>query len=508
MLEAGVTDALCPDEDAEPLPVPSLRAVTLHLAHAARTASPRRLALAAGLLDAVLQGPLPETVTVSEPEGFAFYALYPEAYAKAGRRFLRAARPARATVLGLRSIGTTLAAVVAAELEAAGIPVRGLSLRPRGHPFDREARLGSALRRALEEGAGGHVLVVDEGPGISGSSFACAAAAATQAGVPDDRVALFPSWDAPASALRSEAARERWTRHARWTVPFEETGIVSRLAARWGSLEDLSGGLWRRRWPPATPPAIDPRHERRKLLAPQAVLKFTGLGARGERMRARAERQAEAGLAPGVLGLSDGFLALAPVAGRPASPGDLGAGLIDAMARHVAALAREEAGPVRAADLLAMIRQNLPDAVGASWLNDQGAVAATRPAILGDGRMLPHEWLLTDGAPLKTDGLDHHDDHFWPGAQDPSWDLAGAMEEWGMDPGARAALLGRYVALTGDRYVARVLPLNRVAYLAWRLGYASLSAETLGDDPDGRRMAALRDRLALQARAALAEGAS
>ena len=224
------------------------------------------------------------------------------------------------------------------------------------------------------------------------------------------------------------------------------------------------------------------------------------------RMRARAERQAEAGLAPGVLGLGDGFLALAPVAGRPASPGDLGPALVEAMARHVAALAHEEAGPARAADLLAMTRQNLPEAAGASWLDDQGAVAATRPAIRGDGRMLPHEWLLADGAPLKADGLDHHDDHFWPGAQDPAWDLAGAMEEWGMDGGARAALLDRYVALTGDRDVARVLPLNRVAYLAWRLGYATLSAETLGDAPDGPAMAALRDRLAARARVALAEG--
>ena len=35
-----------------------------------------------------------------------------------------------------------------------------------------------------------------------------------------------------------------------------------------------------------------------------------------------------------------------------------------------------------------------------------------------------------------------------------------------------------YVARSGDRGVRAVLPLNEAAYLAWRLGCASLAAET------------------------------
>ena len=59
---------------------------------------------------------LPETVTVSVPEGFAYYALYPEMYRIAAREFAREQRPRAAVVIGIRSIGAALAAVVAEEL--------------------------------------------------------------------------------------------------------------------------------------------------------------------------------------------------------------------------------------------------------------------------------------------------------------------------------------------------------------------------------------------------------
>ena len=116
-LEAGLVDALSPEEDDEPPLARKLRTLVLDLAHAARLGvAQRHLASAAAALDEIAAGPLPASLEVSEPEGFAFYALYPEMYAEAARRLLRAARPQHATVIGLRSIGTTLSAVVAAEL--------------------------------------------------------------------------------------------------------------------------------------------------------------------------------------------------------------------------------------------------------------------------------------------------------------------------------------------------------------------------------------------------------
>ncbi|EYD75212.1 hypothetical protein Rumeso_03308 [Rubellimicrobium mesophilum DSM 19309] len=518
VLEAALVDALSPGEDDEPPLARALRAVTLDLAHAARghAGAEARLDSALRGIEDVERGPLPGLASVTEPEGFAFYALYPETYAEAARRFLRAARPERATVVGLRSIGTTLSAVVAAELEAGGVPVRSLTVRPRGHPFERELHLGPRLLAALEEGAAGHVLVVDEGPGISGSSFACAAEAAIRAGVPEHRIALFPSWDSDGAGLRSERARALWPRLGRWTAGFEETFIDGgRLAAPWGggSTRDLSGGLWRERLcSPGRFPAVQPQHERRKYLVERddgpLLLKFAGLGARGARALVRAEAQAEAGLAPEVVGLANGFLAHRFEDGRPAEA--LDAELLGAMTGYLAQLAAGPAsGPARFDDLLAMTRLNVAEGLGPAaagrtgWMEGLRGPVLARPALAGDGRMLPYEWLRTGAGVLKCDGIDHHDDHFWPGAQDIAWDLAGAVVEFGMGAEARERLLAGFRARSGDGGAREVLPFYEVAYLAWRLGYTTLAAETLGGSDDGLRMGRARDRYAALLRGAL-----
>lgn len=516
-IEAGVADALCPEEDDEPPVAAALGAVVLDLAHAARGGGQGRLAAAAARLGRVLLGPLPARVELREPEGFAFYALYPETYAEAARRFLEAGRPERATVLGLRSIGTTLSAVVAAELEARGVPVRRLTARPRGHPWDRRLRLSPGLGAAL--GAGGPVLIVDEGPGISGSSFAAAAEAASAAGVPDGRIHLFPSWDPDGSGLRSGRARAVWPRARRWCATFEEAFLDSgRLAGAWGggTVRDLSGGLWREvLCPPGRWPAAQPQHERRKYLLARdgegpLLLRFAGLGARGRRALARAERQAQAGVAPPVEGLRDGFLAHPFLKGRPAEGPD--AGVLGAIARYLGFLASTEGavGAPRFDDILRMTRANVAEGLGEAaagltgWMEGLRAAVEARPAIAGDGRMLPQEWLRTERGVLKCDGIDHHDDHFWPGPQDLAWDLCGAAVEFGLDGAGREHLVAEVVARTGDRGLRRVLPFHEAAYLAWRLGYTSLAAETLAGSEDGRRMARDRDRYARLLRRALA----
>jgi hypothetical protein len=59
--------------------------------------------------------------------------------------------------------------------------------------------------------------------------------------------------------------------------------------------------------------------------------------------------------------------------------------------------------------------------------------------------------------------------------------------------------------LSGDQTLIARLPFYRVAYLAHRLGYASLAARTLGPLPDGARMAMLVHRYGRQLRRAIAE---
>ena len=101
------------------------------------------------------------------PEGYSFYALYPEAYLEAASAL--AGTPVHA--IGIRSIGLGLAALIAAACDGA-MPI---SVRPVGHPFQRELRLSPALQRRLLEGAPDTVYAIaDEGPGLSGSSFSAA----------------------------------------------------------------------------------------------------------------------------------------------------------------------------------------------------------------------------------------------------------------------------------------------------------------------------------------------
>ena len=78
------------------------------------------------------------SIRTKRAEGYAFYALYPEAYLAAARR---SGLESRTCVIGIRSIGIGLAALVAAAL---GAPARSRCGRS-GHPFRREIRASCAL---------------------------------------------------------------------------------------------------------------------------------------------------------------------------------------------------------------------------------------------------------------------------------------------------------------------------------------------------------------------------
>jgi hypothetical protein len=110
--------------------------------------------------------------------------------------------------------------------------------------------------------------------------------------------------------------------------------------------------------------------------------------------------------------------------------------------------------------------------------------------------MFPHEWIRTSGGYLKTDALDHHDDHFFPGSQDIAWDLVATCLEFSLAPEARRHLLQRYRVLSGDTTITLRLPLHSITYLAFRLGYTMLAEQTLGSSPDGGRFSAAAARYA------------
>ncbi|MGE5756940.1 MAG: hypothetical protein ACM35G_14705, partial [Planctomycetaceae bacterium] len=207
---------------------------------------------------------LPASVTIRVPEGFAFYALDPALYAGAARDF-RAASSIPPVVVGVRSIGATLAAVVAVGAGARDLPV---TVRPVGHPFRRVVRIGPTLgARLLAYPAEAHFAIVDEGPGLSGSSLGSVADWLEGHGIGPDRIHFFPGHAGDLGPEASPRHRANWRRAARHVVDFEafrrgDFPGASRFeddpAADRCRVEEIAGGKWRierypsrEDWPPA-----------------------------------------------------------------------------------------------------------------------------------------------------------------------------------------------------------------------------------------------------------------
>ena len=186
---------------------------------------------------------------------------------------------------------------------------------------------------------------------------------------------------------------------------------------------------------------------------------------------------------------SNGFLSQRFVDGCPLTRGFSDEALASTMANYLNFLSDtfqvERRPPFE--ELLEMIEVNVREGLGDRWLALLDPLPAKRrmiedsTAVAIDGRMLPHEWLANVDGYLKTDALDHHDDHFFPGCQDIAWDVAGAIIEFEWDAAQQQCFLTRIDA------TLRRLPFYRIAYAAFRLGYAVQSAKTLESSPEALR---------------------
>jgi hypothetical protein len=513
-LEAAWCDRLMPEMDGASPTVEILRRVAVGTGHLLRCAwsgaalPPFARRPVAAAVAALRRESPPSPLRVRTPEGFAFYGLYPETYLQAAEEFAGARRAGSALCLGLRSIGAPLSAVVGAALEARGWEVRSHTVRPRGPPFDRRLLLSPGFAQALSERANGEALIVDEGPGISGSSMARAATLLSRLGYADDRIVFFPSWRPDPQALFSLEARARWPRHAAYIGSFERAWIDSgRLAA--APLRALDAGRWRPLFfQRGDFPAVHPQHERRKYLEagePTLLLKFAGLGAYGDAAWQRAAELAHAGFTPPAQGLQNGFLRQGFAAGQPLREEDCTPLLIDRVARYAAFLQRRFPADRRTPGeaLRAMAIQNTRELLGPEAGDDLESLLSSAPfedgpSVAIDGRMQPWEWLATPQGYLKADAIDHHADHFYPGCTDVAWDLAGFAVEFDLDGGAVEALLRGFTGRSGDARIGARLPAFRLAYAAFRAGYARLAAQTTAGAAESPRFRALAARYTRQ----------
>lgn len=451
-------------------------------------------------------------IRTRQAEGYAFYALYPETYLESAAS---SGLGPRTHVIGIRSIGAGLGALVAAAL---GAPPP-LTIRPVGHPFRREVRVDPALTEQFAADREAAFAIVDEGPGLSGSSFGAVADWLETAGIARERIHFFPSHDGHLGPQASQSHRERWRMAARHTASMDHLLLHSappHSLAAWieesvgpleHPLEDASGGEWRRRrysreddWP-----AANIQQERRKFLTQASgsswLVKFGGLGETGMRKFQRAKELHLAGFTPEVAGYHHGFLVERwheDACTLDQTGFDRGQ-LVQQVGAYLGFRARHfPSADGRGASLsklrhmaLHNTRQMLGEAAVAALelrMLQADSLESKLRRVDTDNRMHAWEWLVRGDRLVKTDALDHSAAHDLIGCQDIGWDIAGAKVELDLSD-EEADLLRRIVQHESGHAVApEVVSVLEPCYLAFQIGAHAMAADALGGGQETERL--------------------
>ena len=377
--------------------------------------------------------------------------------------------------------------------------------------------MAEELAAALLADASARFALVDEGPGLSGSSFGAVADFLEDHGVAPDRIHFFASHRGPLAPSASRRHRQRWARAARHVVDLGdlllrapqrpehrlETWVADLVGESERPLEEISGGRWRplRYAREADWPASNLYLERRKFLLRTGggtwLLKFAGLGREGARKLERARALHAVGFGPAIAGYRHGFLVERWIGDAPSLDQGLRerGRLVAQVGRYLGFRARHfPAGPERGtslARLWEMARFNTGLALGEALARklDRWAPALDRlegrvRRVETDNRLHAWEWLLMrDGRLLKTDALDHHAGHDLVGCQDIAWDIVGAAVELGLSRPERDRLCEVVEAETGRAVDADLLALLAPCYLALQLGDRALATEIVAEWP-------------------------
>jgi len=362
-----------------------------------------------------------------------------------------------------------------------------------GHPYDRKLQLSDEQRAWIfnQRELNSLFVIVDEGPGRSGSTFLSVVEALVGAGIARDRIVMIGSHLPDASSLCASNAVERWR-----ALNFLE---AKRWACRkYEGLTYLGAGEWRKvlvSGAELSSPACWPQMERLKFLSADGtqIIKFEGMGAQGENVRHRAHCLAEAKLGPQFDQVENGFLNYWRLAAAPYRRDGISTATLERLAKYCAFRVGEFRAQSGDACLAAMVNFNLSLEFGDDIRLPPDAFETSSPVIT-DSKMHPHEWICdSDGSLIKTDGVSHGDDHFFPGPADIAWDLAGASIEWRLSPQAEEQLLSAYQKQAGENARSRFLE-YKIAYATFRLAWCRMAQPTTVGTLDEAKLLAEIDR--------------
>src|SRR5581483_6486704 len=429
---------------------------------------------------------VPATISISPPEGFTYYALHPLDFARAAEQIAPTAE--RFAVIGIRSIGTTLSAVTTAALIATAKAAERITVRPTGHPYSRSTKFSSSDERWISEQnmRAAHFLIVDEGPGRSGSTFLSVAEALAASGISRKRITIVGSRSFDLESLCAQGAVERWKQ-------FRYVVTTPSFSNRFEDWRYLGNGDWRmyfcsseQEWPETWT-----QMERFKVLSPdrREFVKFEGMGRIGKEVRQRAIALAEAGFSPPSSDFGDGFVSYAAVQGKHLRKSDLTLDVLEQIARYCAfRVAEFRCREGHSSELEKMLVYNVQQEFGYELKVDQGQLSPQEHAVLVDGRMQPYEWIACeDGRILKTDAISHGDNHFFPGPAGIGWDLAGVTVEWDLRAEETEFLLRRFRQYSGID-AAEDFELHMLAYCIFRLGFCKMARSTVLGSAEEKRL--------------------
>jgi hypothetical protein len=370
--------------------------------------------------------------------------------------------------------------------------------------------------------------VVDEGPGLSGSSFAAVADWLHERGIRNEQLVFFPGHANELGPVANPANATRWKRARRYVGEFDQIShevLPNKLeiAGREYKVKlvgEISAGEWRRdRFSSSADwPAAHVQQERRKYLlsagGSQWLAKFAGLGRYGGHIYNRAVALSAAELTPRLHSFEGGFLISEWLPdSRPATAADLAhpaerGALVNAVARYVAFVAEHFPANRPGAtvyELWNMARHNTAEQLGPAaaeallaWEAELPFLAAAAHPVDTENKMQLWEWLRTsDGRWLKADAVEHHVDHQFVGSQDIAWDVAGATCELELCDEEVANLEHDQTRSSPCSPSRTAREFYKTCYLAFQLGYCSLAARAMEFLPEEcERFARRRERCA------------